>query len=166
MPYILPPQPITSVEPVGAPMANDGFGSIATRATERHVRPRQLYRRKPEAEHKPLRHRPMRVDGAARWCRRLRTANYPPARAAQLPIAPSPYPSGLLARRCGSRGITGAPALAGLQEFLRPAVIHRGGYAFALAQFGNVLLAAQTASPPPLSSETSTVTLRISIPQR
>src|ERR1700722_1691061 len=49
-----------------------------------------------------------------------------------------------LARGCSSRRITGQPTLAGLQEFLRPTVIHRGGNAFAAAQFGDVLLAAQS----------------------
>jgi hypothetical protein len=33
------------------------------------------YTAEAEAERKPLRHRPMRVDGAARGCRRLRTVN-------------------------------------------------------------------------------------------
>src|SRR5262249_34189296 len=36
------------------------------------------------------------------------------------------------------------PALAGLQELLRPAVIHRGGNAFPAAQLRDVLLAAQS----------------------
>jgi hypothetical protein len=36
------------------------------------------------------------------------------------------------------------PALSGLQELLRPAVIHRGGNAFPAAQLRDVLLAAQS----------------------
>src|ERR1700691_6644447 len=47
-----------------------------------------------------------------------------------------------LAGRRGAGRVARQPALAGLQEFLRPAVIHRGGNAFAAAQFGDVLLAA------------------------
>src|ERR1700691_1379118 len=49
-----------------------------------------------------------------------------------------------LARCCGSRCGTRQTAFAGLQEFLGPAVVHRGGNAFAAAQFGDVLLAAES----------------------
>src|SRR5262245_34417635 len=46
--------------------------------------------------------------------------------------------------RRGARGVARQPALAGLQELLRPAVIHRGGNAFPAAQLRDVLLAAQS----------------------
>jgi hypothetical protein len=48
-----------------------------------------------------------------------------------------------LAGRRRTRRVTGQPALAGLQELLGPAVIHRGGDALAAAELGDVLLAAQ-----------------------
>jgi hypothetical protein len=48
-----------------------------------------------------------------------------------------------LARCCGSGGVTGQPALAGLQELLGPAVIHRGGDTFPAAKLGDVLLTTQ-----------------------
>src|SRR5262247_2424266 len=49
-----------------------------------------------------------------------------------------------LAGRRGAGGVARQPALAGLQELLRPAVIHRGGNAFPAAQLRDVLLAAQS----------------------
>src|SRR5262249_11661216 len=49
-----------------------------------------------------------------------------------------------LAGRPGAGGVGRPPALAGLQELLRPAVIHRGGNAFPAAQLRDVLLAAQS----------------------
>src|SRR5215467_7844284 len=49
-----------------------------------------------------------------------------------------------LAGRRGAGGVARQPALAGLQELLRPAVIHRGGDAFPAAQLRDVLLATQS----------------------
>src|SRR5499427_2615955 len=49
-----------------------------------------------------------------------------------------------LAGRRGAGGVARQPALAGLQELLRPPVIHRGGNAFPAAQLRDVLLAAQS----------------------
>src|SRR6516225_1233416 len=49
-----------------------------------------------------------------------------------------------LAGRRGAGGVARQPALAGLQELLRPAVIHRGGDAFPAAQLRDALLAAQS----------------------
>src|SRR6516165_1418814 len=49
-----------------------------------------------------------------------------------------------LAGRRGAGGVARQPALAGLQELLRPAVIHRGGDAFSAAQLRDVLLATQS----------------------
>src|SRR5262245_60193819 len=49
-----------------------------------------------------------------------------------------------LAGRRGAGGVARQPALAGLQELLRPAVTHRGGNAFPAAQLRDVLLAAQS----------------------
>src|SRR5215475_6355531 len=49
-----------------------------------------------------------------------------------------------LAGRRGAGGVARQPALAGLQELLRPAVIHRGGNAFPAAQLRDVLLAAHS----------------------
>ena len=51
----------------------------------------------------------------------------------------------LIARR-GPRRVAGEPALAGLQELLRPTVIHALGDAFAPAQLGDDVLAAQASS--------------------
>lgn len=51
-----------------------------------------------------------------------------------------------LTRGCRVRHITGQPALAGCQELLRPAVVHRGGDALTAALFGAALLAAQSLS--------------------
>src|SRR5258708_19584444 len=48
-----------------------------------------------------------------------------------------------LAGRRGAGRVARQPALAGLQELLRPAVIHRGGDTFASAKLRDVLLAAQ-----------------------
>src|SRR5579863_5907934 len=61
-----------------------------------------------------------------------------------------------LTRRRGTRRVTSQPALAGLQELLGPAVIHRGGDALAAAQLGDVLLAAQ-----PLQNDTNLLFRRI-----
>src|SRR5271170_6578447 len=44
---------------------------------------------------------------------------------------------------CGARRIARQSAFAGLQELLGPAVIHRGGDAFAAAKLGDVFLTAQ-----------------------
>src|SRR5450631_2406340 len=49
-----------------------------------------------------------------------------------------------LAGRCGAGRVARQPAFAGLQELLRPAVIHRGGDAFPAAKLRDVLLAAQS----------------------
>src|SRR6516164_6034856 len=49
-----------------------------------------------------------------------------------------------LAGRRGAGSVARQPALAGLQELLRPAVIHRGGNAFPAAQLRDVLLATQS----------------------
>ncbi len=49
-----------------------------------------------------------------------------------------------LTGRGGAGRVTRQAAFAGLQELLRPTVIHRGGNAFAAAQLGDVLLAAQS----------------------
>jgi len=48
-----------------------------------------------------------------------------------------------LVRRGSARRITGEPLLAGFQELLRPAVIHRRGDALAAAELRNALLAPQ-----------------------
>src|SRR6516225_1594004 len=42
-----------------------------------------------------------------------------------------------------ARRVTGKPSLAGLQELLRPAIVHRRGDALAATEFGNALLAAE-----------------------
>src|SRR5882672_4771158 len=49
-----------------------------------------------------------------------------------------------LAGRCGPRRVARQPTLAGLQELLGPAVVHRGGDAFPAAKLRDVLLAAQS----------------------
>src|SRR5450432_4255757 len=49
-----------------------------------------------------------------------------------------------LARRCGACRVTRQPALAGFQELLRPAVIHRGSDTLTAAELGDILLAAQS----------------------
>src|SRR6478752_3756070 len=48
-----------------------------------------------------------------------------------------------LAGRCGAGRVARQPALAGLEELLRPAVIHRSGDAFTAAKLRDVLLTAQ-----------------------
>jgi len=48
------------------------------------------------------------------------------------------------AGRRGARRVTGQPALAGLEELLGPAVIHRGGDARAAAELGDILLTPQS----------------------
>src|SRR5918993_3001886 len=45
--------------------------------------------------------------------------------------------------RCGTRRVAREPLLAGLEELLGPAVIHRRGDPFAAAELGDALLAAQ-----------------------
>src|SRR5262245_40937146 len=42
----------------------------------------------------------------------------------------------------GTRRVAGQPALAGLEELLGPAIVHRGGDALTAAQLGDILLAA------------------------
>ena len=45
---------------------------------------------------------------------------------------------------CGARCVARQSAFAGLEELLGPAVIHRGGDAFAAAKLGDALLPAQS----------------------
>src|SRR5262249_21583296 len=44
----------------------------------------------------------------------------------------------------GTRRVARQPALAGLEELLGPAIVHRGGDALTAAQLGDILLAAQS----------------------
>ena len=82
---------------------NGGFGSIATRATERQVRPRQLCRRKRKQSVSRSFIGQCRLMALLVGATEEEPLTNPARAAARLPIAPSPYTSGLVRFAISSR---------------------------------------------------------------